>query len=172
MQTLAVSKGLKVPCPLHDSWANAKSCRDISHLFKDYSLFYPVWAQDWSERKHWPSNKHMKALKWLDREIQCGSIEGLDKTNVLCILHLPRTLYLSTHWEGTCYTSIQHLGGVKFLGKGDGTLKPEWNTLREMLTCQGESLYQAPDCQDIEMVLYVWFIHMSWTNCSIFQYVI
>ena len=38
MQTLAVSKGLKVPCPLHDSWANAKSCQDISRLFKDYSL--------------------------------------------------------------------------------------------------------------------------------------
>ena len=42
MQTLAVSKGLKVPCPLHDSWANAKSCRDISCLFKDYSLFHLV----------------------------------------------------------------------------------------------------------------------------------
>jgi len=40
MQTLAVSKGLKVPCTLHDSWANAKSCRDISCLFKDYSLLF------------------------------------------------------------------------------------------------------------------------------------
>jgi len=39
MQTLAVSKGLKVPCTLHHSWANAKSCRDIPRLFKDYSLF-------------------------------------------------------------------------------------------------------------------------------------
>jgi len=38
MQTLAVSKGLKVPRPLHDSRANAKSCRDITRLFKDYSL--------------------------------------------------------------------------------------------------------------------------------------
>jgi len=36
-------------------------------------FFYPVWAQDWLERKHWPSSKHVKALKWLDREIQCGS---------------------------------------------------------------------------------------------------
>jgi len=31
-------QGLKVQCPLHDCWANAKSCRDISRLFKDYSL--------------------------------------------------------------------------------------------------------------------------------------
>ena len=32
------SKGLEVPCTLHDSWANAKSCRDLSRLFKDYNL--------------------------------------------------------------------------------------------------------------------------------------
>jgi len=47
MQTLAVSKGLKVPYPLHDSWANAKSCRDISRLFKDYSLFYVTTRAPW-----------------------------------------------------------------------------------------------------------------------------
>jgi len=37
-------KGLKVPCPLHDSWANAKSCRDTSRLFKDYSLLIVRWS--------------------------------------------------------------------------------------------------------------------------------
>ena len=42
------SQGLEVPCPLHDSWANAKSCQDISRLYKDYNLFkqnvqYVTW---------------------------------------------------------------------------------------------------------------------------------
>jgi len=39
---LCIHWQLKVPCPLHDSWANAKSCWDRSRLFEDY-LVLPVW---------------------------------------------------------------------------------------------------------------------------------